>query len=174
MATTKTVFIVDDERTQTTMLEDYLSKFDWLKILTFNSGEECIKNLHENPDIVFLDYNFDLAGTKALDGIQILNSIKAQCPDAEIVMMSGQDNVEIAMNTVRYGAYDYIVKNESAFQRAETAIMNIIGRQKLKSEARTYKRMMVIFGILAVAMVVCFVILLSMSDQFKFYGKTPE
>lgn len=137
----KTIFIVDDDPAQAMMLQDYLGKYSTFSFHVFNSGEECMKNLHLNPQIIFLDYNFDLAGKDAMDGIDILKEIKKVTPDTEVVMFSGQDKIEVAVNTMKYGAFDYIVKNESAFHRSENVIFNIIKRLKFAQEAKLYKRL---------------------------------
>ena len=53
----KSIFIVDDDPTQATMMKDYLSKYSTLEIHIFNSGEDCLKNLKSLIlRIVFLDY----------------------------------------------------------------------------------------------------------------------
>lgn len=155
----KTIFIVDDDPMQSSMLQDYLSKYSTFSIHVFNNGEDCVKNLSLEPQVVFLDYNFDLAGKNSMDGVDILKEIKAQKPLTEVVMISGQDRIEVAVNTMKYGAFDYIVKSESAFHRAENVIFNIIKRMKLQREASLYKKLTVTFGIALVIMIVVVIIL---------------
>jgi hypothetical protein len=46
------------DKAQTEMMKDYLGNVSSFNIHTFNSGEECLKNLNLNPQIIFLDYNF--------------------------------------------------------------------------------------------------------------------
>lgn len=155
----QTIFIVDDDPMQASMLQDYLSKYSTITIHVFNSGEECIKNLSLKPQIIFLDYNFDLAGKDAMDGVEILKEIKRASPDTEVVMFSGQDKIEVAVNSMKYGAFDYIVKNESAFHRSENVIFNIIKRLKLMGEARLYKRLTLLLGIALGSLIVIIIIL---------------
>jgi two-component system OmpR family response regulator len=147
MADVKTIFIVDDDPMQAMMLQDYLSKYSTFEIKLFNSGEECLQNLNLNPQVVFLDYNFDKVGKNAMNGTEILKEIKAAKPETEVVMFSGQDKIEVAVNSMKYGAFDYIVKSESAFHRSENVIFNIIKRMKLQGEAKLYKRLTVVFAI---------------------------
>jgi two-component system, OmpR family, response regulator len=159
MKQVKTIFIVDDDPMQSMMLQDYLSKYSTFDMHVYNSGEECVKNLHLDPQIVFLDYNFDKAGRDAMNGIDILKEIKTQKPDTEVVMVSGQDRIDVAVNTMKYGAFDYIVKSESTFHRSENAIFNIIKRLKLQGEAKLYKRLTLTFGIALVVMIVAVIVL---------------
>ena len=162
MAEVKTIFIVDDDNMQAMMLQDYLSKYTTFTIHLFSSGEECLKNLSLNPQIVFLDYNFDKIGKDAMNGTEILKEIKAQKPEAEVIMFSGQDKIEVAVNTMKYGAFDYIVKSESAFHRSENVIFNIIRRMKLQNQASTYKKLTYIFAIAFVIMIVVVIVLWKM------------
>ena len=89
----KTIFIVDDDPTQAMMLQDYLSKYSTFSVHIFNSGEESLKHFSLDPQIVFLDYNFDKAGKDAMNGVEILKEIKAAHPKVEVVMFSGQDKI---------------------------------------------------------------------------------
>jgi DNA-binding NtrC family response regulator len=159
MKQVKTIFIVDDDPMQSSMLQDYLSKYSTFSVHIFNSGEECIKNLSLDPQIIFLDYYFDKVGKDAMNGIEILKEIKAQKPATEVVMFSGQDKIEVAVNTMKYGAFDYIVKSESAFHRSENVIFNIIKRLKLQGEASLYKKLTVTFGIALVIMILIVIFL---------------
>jgi DNA-binding NtrC family response regulator len=154
MAGVKNIFIVDDDPMQSGMMEDYLSKYSSFKFHVFNSGEEAIKNLNIKPEIIFLDYNFDKAGALAMDGIDILKEIKAKCPESEVVMVSGQDKIEVAVNTMKFGAFDYIVKGESAFYRSENVIFNIIRRLKLQGQASLYKKLTFFFALAFIVMLI--------------------
>ena len=75
-------------------------------------------------------------------------------PEIDVVMLSGQDKIEVAVKTMQYGAFDYIVKGESSFYRAEKAVFNIYRFKKLQGNASAYKRLSIGlaigFGILAV------------------------
>jgi two-component system, OmpR family, response regulator len=154
MTEVKTIFIVDDDPAQSMMLQDYLSKYSTFTTHIYNSGEECLKNMSLKPQIVFLDYNFDKVGALAMNGIDILKEIKRESPDTEVVMVSGQDKIEVAVNTMKYGAFDYIVKGESAFYRAENTIFNIIRRLKLQGQASLYKKLTYFFAVAFVIMII--------------------
>jgi two-component system, OmpR family, response regulator len=159
MKEVKTIFIVDDDPAQSMMLQDYLSKYTTFTTHIYNSGEEALKNMSMKPQIVFLDYNFDKVGVLAMNGIDILKEIKRESPETEVVMVSGQDKIEVAVNTMKYGAFDYIVKGESAFYRAENTIFNIIRRLKLQAQASLYKKLTYFFAIAFVVMVIVVFIL---------------
>ena len=159
MKEVKNIFIVDDDNMQAMMLQDYLSKYSTFKVDIFNSGEDCLSNMDRKPQIIFLDYYFDKIGKDAMNGIEILKELKAKYPESEVVMFSGQDKIEVAVNTIKYGAFDYIVKSESAFHRSENVIFNIIKRLKLQGQADLYKRLSIIFGIAFVIVLAIIVVL---------------
>lgn len=160
MAEVKLIYIVDDEPVQSMMLQDYLSKYKNFEIKTFRSGEEVIGALKVKvPQIIFLDYYFDQVGPDAMNGTEILKEIKSNHPDVELIMFSGQDKIEVAVNTMKYGAFDYIVKNESAFHRSENVIFNIIKKLKVQGEAKRYKKLTAFFGIAFAAMIILVIVL---------------
>ncbi len=154
MKQVKDIFIIDDDPMQSMMLQDYLSKYSTFTVHVYNSGEEALKHLDINPQIIFLDYNFDKAGPNAMDGVEILKELKQHIPLTEVVMFSGQDKIEVAVNTMKYGAFDYIVKSESAFHRSENVIFNIIKRMKLQGEATMYKKLTYSLGIALLLVIV--------------------
>jgi two-component system OmpR family response regulator len=159
MKEVKTIFVVDDDNTQAMMLQDYLSKYSTFTVQIFNSGEDCLANMGQKPQIIFLDYYFDKAGSGAMNGIEILKELKSKYPETEVVMFSGQDKIEVAVNTIKYGAFDYIVKSESAFHRSENVIFNIIKRLKLQGEASLYKRLTIVFAVAFVIVLVLIFVL---------------
>jgi DNA-binding NtrC family response regulator len=162
MKEVRNIFVVDDDNNQAMMLQDYLSKYSTFTVHIFNSGEDCLANMNINPEIIFLDYYFDKAKSSNMNGIDILKELKAKYPDTEVVMFSGQDKIEVAVNTIKYGAFDYIVKSESAFHRSENVIFNIIKRMKLQKEAKLYKKLTLIFGVAFVLMIVVVFVLYQM------------
>jgi DNA-binding NtrC family response regulator len=154
MKQVRDIFIIDDDPMQAMMLQDYLSKYSSFTINVYHSGEEALKHVDINPQIIFLDYNFDQAGADAMDGVEILKELKVALPTTEVVMFSGQDRIEVAVNTMKYGAFDYIVKNESAFHRSENVIFNIIKRLKLQGEASMYKKLTYSLGVALILVII--------------------
>lgn len=133
------VFLVDDDIMFLDTLKHFLSdeKNKELKISVFKSGEECIENLYLKPDIVVLDYYLD-GSIKAMDGITTLKKIKTTSPQTYVIMLSGQDNIDIALETINFGAFEYVVKSESAFIRIRNIINNITKTIRLKDNYKKY------------------------------------
>lgn len=155
------IFIVDDDPMQLDMLKDHLSAMSNFNIYTFSTGEECLAQIDKSPEIVFLDYNLDNKKSGAMDGLEVLREIKSKCPTAEVVMLSGQDKIEVAVDTMKYGAFDYIVKGESAFYRAEKAVFNLYKLAKLKKDAGLYRTLTMAFGAALLLMIILVIYLKS-------------
>ena len=139
MASPYTIFLVDDDPMHTQMVKDHLTQKINANITTFSTGEDCIANLGLDPTLIVLDYNLNSIKKDALDGIEVLQKIKEQTPDVDVIMLSGQDKIEVAVDTMKYGAFDYVVKNESAFIRTENVVKNILNNLHLKKMAKMYK-----------------------------------
>lgn len=141
------LFLVDDEPIQNEMLKDYLSERFLFELETFDNGEDALQHMNKNPEIVILDYHLSAHKPGAKNGIEVLQSMKETNPDAQIIMLSGQDKIEVAIDTMKYGAYDYIVKGESAFSRIENAINNIGELHKMRAINQGYRNTILMLSI---------------------------
>jgi protein TonB len=121
------IYIVDDEPMQQEMLKDHLSgKMAGSEILTFGTGEACLEEIKKKkPTIVFLDYNLDSQVKGAMDGLAVLEEIKKLSPETEVVMISGQDRIEVADKALKLGAFNYIKKDDDAMVKAESSALTI-------------------------------------------------
>ena len=149
------IIIIDDEPLQRELLKDHLSKMSGYQIFTFGTGEESIAaSKVRKPTLVFLDYNLNSQVKDAMDGIEVLKEMKTMYPDVDVVMISSQDKIEVAVNSIKYGAFDYIVKGEGAFYRAEKVLFNVYRYNKMKGDAIRYKRLTLWMGFTIVLMII--------------------
>src|SRR5688572_20554527 len=135
MATEQTryMFLVDDEPIQNEMLKDYLSERFLYTIKTYDNGEEAIRHLNLNPEIVILDFHLNAHKADAENGVAVLKRIKEKSPSTQVVMLSGQDKIDVAIDSMKYGAYDYVVKGETAFSRMENILNNVSELHRMKT-----------------------------------------
>src|SRR5690554_7400202 len=131
------VFLVDDEPIQNEMLKDYLTERFIYDFLTFENGEDAIEKMDLQPEIIILDFHLNSHNPAAKNGVEILKQIKEDWPDSYVIMLSGQDRIDVAIDTMKYGAYDYVVKGESAFSRIENLMNNINKIQKMTDRKST-------------------------------------
>ena len=136
------IFLVDDDAVFLKALEiEFLQHSDF-DIETYATGELCIKNLSHYPEIVILDYHLDGIDKNAMNGMKTLDKIKNFNPAIPVVMLSSQDNIEIAISCMRHNAFDYVVKSETAFMRLQKIITTIFQQQKAEKELSWYMERM--------------------------------
>ncbi|BBE16018.1 cys-tRNA(Pro) deacylase YbaK [Aquipluma nitroreducens] len=132
------LFLVDDDAVFLKSLEiDFLEQADF-EIETYATGELCIENLTNNPDLIILDYYLDGIDRDAINGIDTLDKIKGFNPEIPVVMLSSQDKIDVAINCMHHQAFDYVVKSETAFMRLKKIISTIVETQKLEKQLNWY------------------------------------
>lgn len=160
------IFLVDDEPIQNEMLKDYLNERFLYDIKTFDNGEEMLKSMNLNPEIVVLDYHLSAHKPNAKNGVEILKAIKEQHPETQVIMLSGQDKIDIAVDSMRYGAYDYVVKGETAFSRTENILNNISELHKTKTINKGYKSTITMMTIVIIIFIVLALYLYFFTNAF--------
>jgi two-component system OmpR family response regulator len=154
------IALVDDDEQMREMLSDFLTeKYPESHIETYSNGEDAIKKITEEPDLLILDYHLDSNDPAAMNGLQILKKIKESYHNLPVIFLSGQEKAEIAANTIKYGAWDYVVKNENAFHRIEILITNITGNVELKKNLGTQKFFNRLLAILLIALIIGFILM---------------
>jgi DNA-binding NtrC family response regulator len=124
----KLVFIVDDEPAISKLLS-YWVKDKWkYDVEVFASGEDVLKRLNGKPDLILLDIMLP-----GLDGLETLKRIKHFDENLPVIILSAQGSIEVAVESLRYGAYDYFPKPIDQ-QRLEPAIKNAIKHYDLTRE----------------------------------------
>jgi len=132
------LFLVDDDILFLKSLEIDFSNNLAFDIYTFQSGEACLAAMGAKPDIVILDYMLDGLNPKAMNGIATLDKIKSIDMDIPVIMLSGQDKIDVAVNCMHHKAYDYVVKSETSYLRLERNIEDILKAKKMKSQLEWY------------------------------------
>ena len=115
------IFLVDDEVMYLNMLNQHIRNLGYDDITLFDNGPECIDSLYENPDVIFVDYRMD-----TLSGYEVLKKIKRFNPNIYVVIISGQDQVSAAVDTLKHGAFDYIQKGDAEEDKIRTVLERII------------------------------------------------
>ena len=99
------VLLVDDEVEFLETLVKRLKKRN-LSVTGVNSGEKAIETLAEVPvDVVVLDVKMPGMG-----GLETLREIKKRCPLVEVIMLTGHASMEVAIEGMEVGAFDYLMK----------------------------------------------------------------
>jgi DNA-binding NtrC family response regulator len=136
------VFLVDDDALFLKSLEiEFLQHEDFI-IETYATGELCIANLDNKPDVIILDYQLDGLDKNAMNGIETLDCIKDFNQHIPVIMLSSQDKIEVAVSCMHHKAFDYVVKSETAFMRLQKIIPSIIKYKKMEMELNWYMERM--------------------------------
>ena len=132
------IFLVDDDALFLKSLEIEFSEHADFDVKTFATGELCVNNLSQNPDIIILDYHLDGIDIHAMNGIETLDKIKEFNDDTPVVMLSSQDKIDVAVSCMRHKAFDYVVKSETAYMRIQKIITTIFQYKKMEKELSWY------------------------------------
>ena len=117
------LFLVDDDAVFLKLLEIDLREQADFDIETYATGELCIENLSNKPDVIILDYYLTGIDKNTMNGIETLDEIKAINPHIPVVMLSAQDEIEVAINCMNHKAFDYVIKSETTILRLKKTII---------------------------------------------------
>jgi two-component system response regulator AtoC len=123
------IFIVEDNTWYSDLLKYHLELNPEYEVKTFDSGKKMLQALHERPNVVTLDYSLP-----DLNGRELLLSIKRDLPDTEVIIVSSQEDVSVAVNLLQEGAYDYLVKDDDTKDKVWQSILHIREKSNLKQE----------------------------------------
>ena len=132
------IFLVDDDAIFLKLLEIQFLEHGDFEIETYATGELCVENLKNKPDIIILDYLLDGVERDVMNGIETLDKIKLYNAEIPVVMLSAQDKIDVAINCMHHAAFDYVVKSETAFMRLQKIITTIFETKKLKQHLNWY------------------------------------
>jgi diguanylate cyclase (GGDEF)-like protein len=126
------ILIIDDEPSIRNILCSFLSES--YTCVEAGSAEEALSLLHlESFDLVLSDINMG-----GMSGIEMIPLTRSTSPDAVVVMISGQHVIENAIEAMRLGAFDYIVKPFD-LQHVEIAVERALEHRALLVEKRRYE-----------------------------------
>jgi DNA-binding NtrC family response regulator len=107
----------------------FLSLNERLEVFALASGRECISRLNEMPDIISLDYTLP-----DFNGREILEKVMQITPQTQVIVVSGQNDINTAIDLLKLGAYDYIVKGIDTRDKILISIEKIIEKIELTNE----------------------------------------
>ncbi|MGD9928440.1 MAG: sigma-54-dependent transcriptional regulator [Mangrovibacterium sp.] len=123
------IFVVEDDEWYNRLLVHNLSLIPDYDIQSFSTGKDCLDNLNQEPDVITLDYRLP-----DMKGLEVLKQIKEINEDIQVILISEQDDIEVVVDLLRHGAYDYIVKSRDIKERLLNTINNIRKGSKLRKE----------------------------------------
>lgn len=128
-----TVLVIDDEQLVRWSIEKLLAK-DGYEVVAVGTGAEGLLKIKEGmPDIILLDMKLP-----DIDGMEILRTVKKENSDVPVIMITAYGSIDSAVNAMRAGAYDYIVKPFDA-EKLKLVVNRTIELFKLRNELELFK-----------------------------------
>lgn len=139
MAPSRNIFIVEDNEVYSMMLDYLLSKNSVFRFFCFPTGEECLRNLHLHPYMVILDY-----GLPGLNGYETMLAIKKKDPGVHVVVLTTNEDYELAAKFFKAGADDYILKEGAGEAQIMEKIETYIAEDEI-AKSKTFKEKLFYF-----------------------------
>ena len=129
------ILIVDDNSDIRNILNDLIEDAGYKTRLAANYKQALNEIDKKMPDVAILDVKLDKGDN---DGIQLLTHIKSKNNDVPVIMISGHANIEMAVNSLKHGAFEFV---EKPFDKAR--LLNFISRAvenlSLKTQNKEYE-----------------------------------
>jgi two-component system OmpR family response regulator len=123
----KLIFVVDDDPFITMLVVKRFASESY-RLMAFDYGEDCLKAMNKNPDLIILDYYFHKANQEVMNGMDVFDKIKQINPDVPVIMLSGQDRGELVLELARKGIDDYVIKDNNLIENLNASIKELLGR----------------------------------------------
>jgi len=122
------VFIVEDNKLYAQVLKKQLVDNQY-QVKVFYNGKDCISHLEDHPDVITLDYTLP-----DMTGQEVLREIQNKSPHTNVIIISAQESINTAIELMKNGAYDYIMKAPDTREKLTNIIKNIYQSDQLKQE----------------------------------------
>lgn len=123
------IYIVEDDHWYGEILAYHLSLNPDYEVTRFESGKDCLANMSAKPDLITLDFSLpDIRGDELFNKIRDIN------PHIPVIIISGQEDVTVAVKLLKMGVNDYLVKDEATKDLLWNSVIRIRENQSLKKE----------------------------------------
>lgn len=156
------IFIIEDSVVYKDLIIGYLNSNQYSNLKVYKSGDECMKDIHLKPDLVVLDYV-----STGMNGLEFMLKVQKEHPQVDFIFLSGQNDVEVAVQIMKLGAADYIVKNEDAPKKLVKSIKGLVSSTKREKQANGFRIGVVGFFVM-LFLVIMVIILLSIFLDLEF------
>jgi DNA-binding NtrC family response regulator len=126
------IFIVEDDPWYAQILKHQISMNPDFEVSIFSNGKSCLEQLYQKPNAITIDFHLP-----DMKGEQLIDSIKATNNEIPLIVISGQEEISVAVDLLKKGISDYIIKNDNTKTFIWNALLKIFENQKLKDELET-------------------------------------
>jgi DNA-binding NtrC family response regulator len=128
------IFLVEDDAWIGELFKHHLSLNPDYEITLYTNAQDCLQNLYKKPNVICIDF-----GLPDMKGDILLEKIQAYNKNIPVVVISAQEEISIAVNFLKAGASDYIVKDDNTKDILWNAILKIRENSNLKKEVEDLK-----------------------------------
>ena len=121
----KLVFVVDDDPLINRLVSARLGT-EGCRVKSFAFGEECINALHENPDLIILDFFFVRKNQKPMNGLETFDRLREINPELPVIILSAQERGAVMIDLARKGITDYVIKDNNLFDNLIVSVREIL------------------------------------------------
>jgi DNA-binding NtrC family response regulator len=114
------IFAVDSNLFNLMILKQQLRNLQYTDITLFDNTEQCLGQLIENPVVVIVHCR-----SRPDSGIELLQKLKKSNPGIYVVFIASITDMQIAIQSLKHGAFDYILKGTTAINRLEKILEKI-------------------------------------------------
>jgi polysaccharide export outer membrane protein len=125
------IFLVDDDAFNLNLTKLHLHTLGYKDVTLYENGTDCLNNLTSKPQVIFLDHHMD-----DLLGFEVMKKIKRFDSNIYVVMLSGQEDISTAVDSLKFGAFDYIIKDERSMKRVTDVMNRITAIQEMLERAK--------------------------------------
>jgi CheY-like chemotaxis protein len=125
----KLIFIVDDDSFINMLVVKRFTSEGFI-LEAFESGEDCLKAINKNPDLIILDYLFVKENQTFMNGMEIFDKIRELKPSIPVIMLSGQDRGEVVLELARKGIDDYVIKDNNLLDNLHSSIIDLLSNKE--------------------------------------------
>jgi len=129
------VFVVEDDPWYQELITYTLGLNPDFEIRKFGSGKELLDALDEKPNVITLDFFLP-----DMTGEEILIKVKSYDPSIELIVISEQSNIQVAVDLLKKGAYEYIVKSKEIKDQLLNTINHIYQKTDLKKQVTSLQK----------------------------------
>ena len=128
------LLLVDDDAAFRTVLAGELERLGF-RVAGVETGGDALARVAEiEPDVVLLDLRLP-----DIDGLEVLRGLRASCPSADVIMLTGHGSIDTAIDAIKMGAFDYVAK-PCPLEELEVRIQRALERQGLRRRATLLER----------------------------------
>jgi CheY-like chemotaxis protein len=125
----KLIFLVDDDPIINLLVMKRFAS-EGLLLESFRYGEDCLKEIHRDPDLIILDYYFVSDNQEVMNGMEVFNRIKELKPHTPVIILSGQEKGEVVLELARKGIDAYVIKDNYLIENLFASMREIFEKNR--------------------------------------------